>query len=465
MNFKLQIKNIQHVNELNFSIDLSQHKIICLTGKNSVGKTTLIRAIRNLSINNTFQDTAAPYIFNENSSVKYQIDDANILFKYNKKLKTIDTRQNISDSIRDLVVVELPIPHGERFSHFRKLSNIDSDIRSRIALGSYTIPSELIHFLHEIYGGNRFNDLKQVVIKNEYYYFILKDDDKRFYIREDYLSSGEYFVISLFKHIQKRNKFIVIDEVDISLDASAQVNLIENLRNFCSYYSVNIVFTTHSLAVMKKLNADELFYMERNNETGEIEIENRSYNFVKSIMYGFSGHDKYILTEDECLVHYMEHLVKTNSDPTFYQYQMIPVAGGTQVIDLMKRNAKQQFLTENKNVISVLDGDQSGKSYHAELDNVLLLPFPSIEKEIYQRFLNGDHRLPRFDDVVGQKFTAKAKNYFWQITKVRNQSSLMSKEKIYDYLEEVFTEEVGLFKSSLISFLQQDNTKQTPTSS
>lgn len=455
MNFKLQIENIQHVKELIFSIDLSQNKIICLTGKNSVGKTTLIRAIRNLSINNTFQDTAAPYIFRGNSSVNYQIDGTNILFEYNKKLKTIDTRQSIDDSIRDLVVVELPIPHGERFNHFRKLSSIDSDIRSKIALSEYTTPSELIDFLHQVYRNDRFKDLKQVVIKGEHYYFILKDDDDRFYIREDYLSSGEYFVISLFKHIQKRHKLIVIDEVDISLDASAQVNLIESLRDFCVSHSVNIVITTHSLAIMKQLKPDELFYMECNEETGEIEIENRSYNFVKSIMYGFSGNDKYILTEDECLVDYLEYLVKSSSESTFYKYQMIPVAGGSQVIDLMKRNAEQQFLTEKENVISVLDGDQSDKAYHVGLDNVLLLPFPSIEKEIYQRFLGGDKSLPSVS-VDGKTFTKKAKNYFWKITRVHNQTSEMGKEEIYDYLGGVLATEIEVLQQRLMSFLQQE---------
>lgn len=455
MNFRVKIENVQHVKELVFTIDLSKNKIVCLTGKNSVGKTTLIRALRNLSINNTFQDTAAPYIFGENSSVNYQIDDINITFKYNRKLGTIDTRQHINDAIRELVIVELPIPHGERFNHFRKLSNIDGDIRSKIALGDYTTPTELIDFLHKVYCNNRFNSLKQVSIKGDYYYFILKDDSDRFYIREDYLSSGEYFVISLFKQIQKRSKFLVIDEIDISLDASAQVNLIDNLREFCNLYSVNIVFTTHSLAVMKKLNSDELFYMECNDENGKVEIINRSYNFIKSVMFGFFGHDKYILTEDDCLANYMEHLIKSSPESAFYQYEIIPVAGGTQVIDLMKRNAEKQFLTENHNVIAVLDGDQKDKPYHAELDNVLFLPFLSIEKEIYQKFLDGDIRLPHIEIVAGATFTKKSKNYYWNLTKIYNQHSKMTKEKTYDYLKTVHDEKVTIFQSDLISFLQQ----------
>ena len=39
--------------------------------------------------------------------------------------------------------------------------------------------------------------------------------------REDYLSSGEYFLIRLYRTIMSSARLIVIDEIDISLDAVA----------------------------------------------------------------------------------------------------------------------------------------------------------------------------------------------------------------------------------------------------
>ncbi|GGP81505.1 AAA family ATPase [Shewanella ulleungensis] len=453
MNFKVRIENVQHIKAMEFKVDLSSNKIICLTGKNSVGKTTLTRAIRNLSINNTFQETAAPYIFNNTSSVKYYIDDIYIKFVYNSKLKTIDTRQEINDLIRKLAVVELPIPYGDRFNHFRKLSDIDSEIRSEIALGHYTIPTELIRFLNQVYQNDRFLNLKQLVVKGDVYYFILKDETERFYIREDYLSSGEYFVISLFKHIQKRNKFIVIDEIDISLDASAQVNLIKCLRQFCSEYAVNIIFTTHSLAVMKTLCDDELYYMASNDEA-VVTIKNTSYNFVKSIMYGFNGYDRYILTEDKCLVDFMNYLLRENDKTTFFKYQIIPIAGGTQVIDLMRKNSETPFLVENENhIISVLDGDQLNEKYHQDLSNVFFLPFSSVEKEVYQGYLDNDPKLPRVVRVDGGNFSKKAKNYYHQIICIYNSKQLMTEYQVYNYLCSKFPSETSDLKDILVRFL------------
>ena len=120
MNIKILVSNVQHINKQEISFDLSKNKLLCIAGKNSVGKTTLIRAIRNLSINSTFQDTAAPYIFNENSKISYSVDGLaeNIEFTYNKLLKSIDSKQEIPEELKSLISVELPIPHGERFNHF-----------------------------------------------------------------------------------------------------------------------------------------------------------------------------------------------------------------------------------------------------------------------------------------------------------------------------------------------------------
>ena len=212
------------IKSLEFKTNLAIHGLTCLAGENGVGKTTLIRAIRNLSTHSTFVETAAPYIFNDESKISYQWGEFNFEFSFNRKLSIVDTKQYINEDVIDSIVVELALPHGERFHHFKRLSDLDEEIRSKIAIGDYSTPDDLIEFLHRVYQTTRFSNLKKVKIKNQEYYFVLRDEDERFYIREDYFSSGEYFVISLFKHIKKRKKLIVIDEIDISLDARAQVH-------------------------------------------------------------------------------------------------------------------------------------------------------------------------------------------------------------------------------------------------
>ena len=232
-----------------------------------------------------------PLLKSKETVIRYIIDGVTYTSQYNPKLQVIDTKSIINEKIKRNIYVELPIPHGERFNHFQRLSEIDEELRKSISLKEYSEPDDLIEFLSKIYNSSRFENLKEIKIKGKRYYFILKEDG--FYIREDYLSSGEHFIINLYKIIMRRCKLIVIDEIDISLDASAQVNLIAELHGFCKQYGINIVFTTHSLALMKTLEDSELYYMENNN--AEVSLTNVLYNYIRSELFCFQRRwDKYI---------------------------------------------------------------------------------------------------------------------------------------------------------------------------
>ena len=90
----------------------------------------------------------------------------------------------------------------------------------------------------------------------------------------------------------------------------------------------------------------------------EVKIESASYNYIKSLLFGFSGWDKYILTEDFVLQKFLDYIIKKYCFDVYYEYKIIYVGGGANVVDLMRRNSQEEFLSEPENVISVLDGDQ-----------------------------------------------------------------------------------------------------------
>ncbi|MBE0439952.1 MAG: AAA family ATPase [Gammaproteobacteria bacterium] len=442
MNFKLILANIQHIKELTFSIDLSKNQLMCIVGKNGVGKTTLIRAIKNLQSTDTFAKTASPYIFNDNSSIKYEVDEHIYDFKFNPKLQVIDTKSLISDEIKKSIYVELPIPHGDRFSHFQRLNEIDEALRESISLETYGEPAGLIAFLSKVYRTDRFNNLKEVVIKGAKYYFILKEDD--FYIREDYLSSGEFFIINLYKMIQRKCKLIVIDEIDISLDSSAQVNLIYELRKFCIEYQVNIIFTTHSLALMKTLNDLELYYMAMDQDA-IVTLQTHSYNYIKSILFGFKGWDRYILTEEEMLESYLLHLIGKAEIAIFFKYKIIYVGGAHQVVDLMKRNAEIEFFSSPENVISILDGDQKSKENGS---TIICIPFESVEKQLFSHYKSGELVL----ETAFRKEPENPKEFYNSVSQARN-GNHMSLHDIFSFINEKMEEEVEEFRTKIINFL------------
>jgi len=449
-NFSIVIKDIQHIKELKFSLDLSESGLHVLIGKNGVGKTMLFKGIQNLITSNTFAKTSNKYIYKESSSIQYNIirrdTTQDYLFVYNKQVETLDFNGEIAEDILKNIYVELPIPFGERFNQFQKIGEADREIRLKIISKNYKVPISLIEILNYIYDTNRFDNLKEIQIKKEKYYVIVLDDD--YYIREDYLSSGEYFIINIYKLIQKRCKLIAIDEIDISLDAMAQVRFIERLRELSYKYNIKLLFSTHSLALIKTLHENELYYMELND--GVCSFENKSYNYIKSLLYGFQDYDKYILTEDDMLKDYMDYLLK--DEDIFSKYLILPIGGASNTVNLMDINKKKKVFESIENVCTVLDGDV--KEEFSSKEGIYFIPFKSIEKELFKYYKQGRGiigLLEKSFDEYNLSSEPKAK----EICKMILRKQLKSKHEIFEFVTSKDQESVNKFKNDLISFLQQ----------
>lgn len=421
-NLRVRLESIQHVTSLILEVDLSAHGLICLVGRNGTGKTTLVRALRNLSSADTFVRTATPHAFSAQSRITYTVDGVEVVFSYDPGIRSLNCKEVISPDLRQLIAAELPIPHGARFNYFKSASEADLDIRKAIALGNHNQPEELVAFLAAIYDSTRYTRMVEVRVKGKSYYAVVQDDGT--YIREDYLSSGEYFLINLYRTIKGASRLIVIDEIDLSLDAAAQANLSAWLRDFCARYQRKVLFTTHSLAVMRTLTANELFYIEE--EQGQTSISPVPYSYAKARLFGFAGWDKYILTEDEVLLGFVEAIIDRYCPRVFYRYKIIFIGGGTQVTALMKHNEKEQFLSAPGNVIAILDGDQSNVKFVKDRPDVYMIPIESVEKAIYAD-KQADNNFPFA--VERNNFTS-AKDFHNYL----QQKGIATQKQIFDYL-------------------------------
>ncbi|WP_369926578.1 AAA family ATPase [Xanthomonas sp. NCPPB 2632] len=375
---RVTLKSIQHISSLAVEVDLDASGLVCVVGRNGAGKTTLVRALRNLSNADTFVRTASPRAFSKDSEIIYEIDRERIVFSYDEGIRSINCKGSIPKGMRDLISAELPMPHGNRFNYFKSASEADLDIRKALALTRYTKPEELIEFLTAIYGTALYSNLAEVKHKGKSYFAIVREDGT--YIREDYLSSGEYFLINLYRSIKGSAKLIVIDEIDLSLDAAAQAKMSDWLRSFAIKYERTILFTTHSLAVMQTLEDSELNYMEVDG--GNVSIQPASFSYVKARLFGFKGWDRYILTEDVVLLGFIEAIIAKFCPDSFFSHKIVFVGGAPRVVDLMKHNAKENFLAPTEHVIAILDGDQKDQKF-AKSAGIYVTPIESVEKAVY----------------------------------------------------------------------------------
>lgn len=451
--FSLLIENLQHIKKLDFEIDILNSGIMAIVGKNGVGKTILFKAIQNFTTSNTFKNTSNSYIYKDDSKITYRINEIEKIyqFTYNSNVETLDYKGEVDSEIISKITVELPIPFGERFKQFQKLGNQDKAIRAAIISGNTSKPEELINLLNYIYDSNKFDNLVEINIKSENFYAIKLEGS--LYIREDYLSSGEYFIVNIYKYIKEGKKLIAIDEIDISLDSTAQVRFIKKLRELSKAYELKLLFSTHSLALIKTLDKDELFYMELNN--GICTYEKKSYNYIKSLLYGFHDYDKYILTEDIMLNSFIEYLLKDEN--LFPKYILLEIGGDVQVISLMDRNHIKEIFDKQQNVISVLDGDKSYMSAYNTRDDIFFLPFKSIEKDFFKYFKNGEFGEFSNEQLHSYNFqgTLEDKKAGKKIYEMFIKNQLKSEKEIFDFLCSKNQEEVQIFKDKLVEFLNR----------
>ena len=437
MRFQIEITSVQPIAALSVEIDLNRPGLICVVGTNGTGKTTLAKAILNLSRSDTFYQTSAKRIFDNSSRIRYQVDAEEYLFTYDKRLDSISTRKPVPARVKNLIAVELPAPHGERFTFFRTLAEADEEIRQAVVTSQSWKPVELIEFLSEVYGERRFDDLVEVRFQRGV--CCCKVFPDKHYIREDYFSSGEYFLINLYRKVLNKTRLLVIDEIDIALDAKAQAQLANQLRTLCKQHTVTVVFTSHSLALMQTLEPNEIHYLERTQT--QTTLSPMSFNGAKSLMFGFKGFDRTILTEDVVLKCFIEYVINRYCSPTFFSYQIILIGPGGQAVGLMRKNREIEFLGPKEQVITVLDGDI--KPLNGE-PGIHYIPLLSVEKA-----LKVEYHKPGFPHTFGGGELLKDKALYAEFVT----SKRLSREEIFKLLCDIHNDAMELFAKNLREFV------------
>ena len=194
---------------------------------------------------------------------------------------------------------------------------------------------------------------------------------------------------------------LAIDEVDATLYSGSQIRLINALIRFASKYNIQIIFTTHSLTILKETskyqedkhrkNQVKLLYLKKIDT--EIKIKpNIDYTYIKNdlnrTLLGKSKTNKIdVFTEDkECTI-FLKSLLGTSITK---HLNFIDVSLGCgNLIDLASRKIPT-FIFPNS--IIALDGDVRKENKQnnrvSRIKNIILLPTNKSPEQLLSQYLN-----------------------------------------------------------------------------
>ena len=120
MEDRILIRNVQGIDSIDINIHYPDSKIAVITGKNGVGKTTLVKALRLLEEPDIFRNTSSHSSISDISQVYIELNGHSpFSFQYNSNEQVMDSRDRLP--IEGTLFAELPIPVGSRFKNFDRL--------------------------------------------------------------------------------------------------------------------------------------------------------------------------------------------------------------------------------------------------------------------------------------------------------------------------------------------------------
>lgn len=204
-----------------------------------------------------------------------------------------------------------------------------------------------------------------------------------------------------FKKLPNTEGILLIDELEATLFPAAQINLLDKLYKYSKTYNIQIIFTTHSLEILKQLTLKKW----KDVKINFLELKNNKVINTIDPTYEYIEHKtkaeaivkkleikKHILCEDEVAACWIKNLLKKTTIKDKFDINYKGMNNGC--IGQMAKSKAKCF----ENFIFILDGDCRNKTEYNNIKNVLFLPGTSApEVEIY-KFLKGLNDSDKFWD-------------------------------------------------------------------
>ncbi len=235
-----------------------------------------------------------------------------------------------------------------------------------------------------------------------------------------------------FRRLSQGNNYkggiLLLDELETTLFPGAQINLIKKLYSYTRALKLQIIFTTHSLEIIKFLQNNPLWDTKINFlELRDGEVQNKtnpSFEYIKSrILIETKQKEavekKVLLCEDDLARLWTNNLISGHENKKWCEAQGRNISDGT--IKILAESQLKCF----KEFTFIIDGDGSQNSSFKKQNNIIFLPDKERPETVFYKYLKnlaeadafwgGDNHFYKdtcFNNFTDARTKAQYKNWF-----------------------------------------------------
>ncbi|RIJ27786.1 AAA family ATPase [Henriciella algicola] len=266
----LEIRNLRNITRLRFEIP--DPGVWLLTAGNGAGKTTLLACLRRTGQSNAFPIHFPSSLRSERldnhseGTVTYEIEGETVEYAYRGERWTPRPRSN--SHLFDELGYPSVIYVGATADRLTPRPE-DFDTRNIRAANP-----AIIHAANAIFDTDKFNKLRTTNLTrgagNEAFVLALGPQPYTYH-SEKHFSLGELCVLKLLRLLGEvqNDSMIIVDELEMALHPRAQVNLLRYLQNQAAEKSLTVIFSTHSVTLLKSIDRRCIIYLDKQDD-GEI---------------------------------------------------------------------------------------------------------------------------------------------------------------------------------------------------
>lgn len=388
----IYIQNLRNLSRLHFKIP--DRGVTLLTGSNGSGKTSLLACLRRIGHSNAFPIHFPTSLRSDRldsqseETITYEINDESVEYAYRGERWTPRPRKNANlfdrfgyPSVTYIgASAERFTPRPEDFDT-QHIRGADNGIKADA---------------NQIFETNKFSKLRSINLSrgagNDAFVLAL-DTTPQTYHSEKHFSLGELCVLKLLRLLTNvaNNSMIIVDELEMALHPRAQVNLLRFLENEARNKSLTIIFSTHSVTLLKSVDRRRIICLEK-QDNGEVKP---IYGCFPTYALGNIASDEETLPD---ILLYVEDTFARDALTAFFEMfgderfddptqrptvKAVPVGGFKEVISFLERN--RSVMPQHVVQIAVLDDDVRTETlvqWNANRNHAQLEKFQRLDQHI-----------------------------------------------------------------------------------